>query len=146
MLFRNPRLDTTTGRASFGLLVGAASGALMNALYVVALDTVRSGLGPADVMSGLFVFFVVSVLFWIGGAFMLAAPGWAILHAMNLRGPGMAVLYGAGLLGGGIRLISPPAGIWIPYAIAGGIVGLIVWATSYRPIRPPVEVFGHAAP
>lgn len=145
MLFRNPGIDTTLGRATLGLLAGAAGGALINALYIVVLDTVTSGDGLADVLSGLSVFFVICGLFWLLGAFLLAAPGWFILHSLNLRGPGTAVLYGAGLLGGGIRLMSPKVDMWGSYAVAGGIVGLIVWAASYRTLQPSARVFEEAA-
>ncbi|NBB14174.1 hypothetical protein GVN21_02255 [Caulobacter sp. SLTY] len=144
MLFRNPRLETTMGRASLGLLIGAVSGALMNAAYVVVSDVLKNGSTPNEVLSGLLIFGVVSSLFWLGGAFLLATPGWAVLHAMNLRGPGAAVLYGVGLLGGLMRLLTPLIDIWTPYAVAGGIVGLIVWGVSYRPQQAWIEVSSEA--
>jgi drug/metabolite transporter (DMT)-like permease len=141
MLFRNPRLDTTMGRATTALLCGAATGAALNAAYVLLSDGL-TGKRPDEVFGWFFVLFFFSGVVWLAGVFTLGAGGWCVLHERLIRGPAAAALYGAVLTGGFVRVFTADLALCGLYALAGGLSSLVVWAIAYRPVRasePEVE-------
>ncbi|MBI1408210.1 MAG: hypothetical protein GC145_19030 [Caulobacter sp.] len=127
---------TTPGRAVVGLLIGSFAGAAQTALFFVVNTLVTNwGAGqPESLISLGLGIFVFSLFVWAFGLFTLGAFGWALLHSAGVRGPASAFLFGAvltaaaGLCLSGMRL-SGSVG-W--FALAGAVVGLVVWGFSYR--------------
>ncbi|MCE3289803.1 MAG: hypothetical protein K0R83_1815, partial [Caulobacter sp.] len=108
MLVINPRLDTDLVRAPLGLAAGTVTAVASHLLLVAAQISLTTGQSLGAVIDGLFVLFVVAILFWSAGIFTLGLLGWWVLHQIGARGPAAAALLGA--------------------ALPGGLVGMMVWS------------------
>jgi hypothetical protein len=150
------RYEVTSRRAAVGL----ASGAVCGAVLVVGFELVLSVAdGVAEAAAGrttvigsafasaapIFVLsFLVAFVAYGAGLVCLAGPLWALLHVYGARSAPVAVLLGAALNGGVIFLLY--AGVIEPrffrlvaaaaFALAGAIVGFIVWRVAYRRATP----------
>ncbi len=125
--------ETTIGRALAALLSGGLVG--IGATMVIAM-AVFGGMRPEDFVEiGGFV-----TVFWLGGVFVLGGASFAALHFIGLRQwYGMTIVGGVIMLVLGIVLFEAVVEIKITLtmAIAGSIVGWVIWRVAYR--RPPVE-------
>jgi len=95
------------------------------------------------------VVFLVSLVAWALGVFVLGGAGWWLLRRLRLDNTGAAALAGAfspaatvlavaamddGLVGSGVITAAAILGV------IGGIIGLVVWNMAYRPAPSAPEV------
>lgn len=129
--------ETTLGRAAAGLVVGGLAGAGLT--------------GAAGVMGGPLAFFVFlfALPVWFAGLFLIAAPGWWVLHRLGARCQQAAMIYGGGLTFAVVTLFGAwqiwrgamndwggVLGFATALAVAGIAVGWIVGRVAYGPPTP----------
>jgi hypothetical protein len=94
--------QTTVDRAVKGLAIGALTGAAIVSLFALPL-------GPLAIFVFVFAFVI-----WVAGLFLVAAPGWWMLHRLGARCQQAAMIYG-----GGLTFFVVSAWVWIPGLIYG---------------------------
>lgn len=96
MFHQNCERHTSVGQAALGLAAGSVTGAAATTIFwgVAALATDTST--PAGFIIALWMF-PFTLIVWSAGLFVLASPGWFVLHALGARCQQAAMLYGAGL-------------------------------------------------
>lgn len=128
--------ETTLGKAAAGLAVGGVAGAGLT--------------GVACLMGGplAIIVFLFALPIWFGGLFLIAAPGWWVLHRLGARCQQAAMIYG-----GGLTYAVCVAYVWLdgprPFelqvlwslpmfglAAIGVSVGWVVAKVAYEPVRP----------
>lgn len=146
-------LSTNPRRATLAAAAGALVGALGVVGAVLAFAALGGGIGASDLVVSILIFLVALVGWWLG-LFLLGLPLWWLFHRNGWQGRRTAMLLGAfttfvivlllersggvfavatGETGGG--LISF---VWIALmALLGAVVALVIWRIAYRPAELP---------
>jgi len=137
---------TTPRRAAQGLGMGALTGAGLTIGYLLVTGLISGGPTSTGVIVAIFAI-PAALVIWGAGLFILAAPGWWLLHVLGARCQQAAMIYG-GLLTYGVCL----AYVWLdgsrPFevevlwslpmlglAAMGVAVGWIVAKVAYQPAK-----------
>ena len=142
-------LSTNPRRATLAAAAGAVIGALGVVAVVLLFAAMASGVSASDLVVSMLIF-LVALVGWSLGLFLLGLPLWWLFHRNGWRSRRVAMLLGAfttfvivlllersgGILAvatgdnSGEQLISF---VWIGVmAVLGAIVALVIWRIAYR--------------
>jgi hypothetical protein len=143
--------EFSLNRAKLALLIGALAGAPLIIIAEMALGVIPSGPGSIwQLVLGIMIFSVLGFMFAVYGMVFIAVPAWWMLHQAGMTTWVHAVILGV------VLTFCYAIGIWflffahgvpapqgwyvaiqlaVPAAIAGGLVGLMVWRIAYRPLK-----------
>jgi hypothetical protein len=145
-------LSTDPRRATLAVTAGALIGALGVVAVVLLLAAMASGVSASDLVVSLLIF-VVALVGWSLGLFLLGLPLWWLFHRNGLRGRRVAMLLGAlttfiivVLLERSGSVLAVTTGdseagqlmsfVWAAVmALLGAIVALVIWRIAYRPVE-----------
>jgi hypothetical protein len=141
--------STNPRRATQAVAVGALSGALGVTTVILLLAALDGGITSASDLLFSVLIFVVALIGWTLGLFLLGLPLWWFLHRNGWRGRRSAALLGAGTTFVVVLLLQVSDGMFAPtaggsgilmlfaragfMALLGAIVALVIWRIAYRP-------------
>jgi hypothetical protein len=146
-------LSTNPRRATLAVTAGAVIGALGVAIVVLLLATAGTeAVNLSDLIISILIF-LVALVGWSLGLFLLGLPLWWLFHRNGWRGWRVAMLLGAFTtfvivllleISGGIFAVATGNSdggdlisfVWIAVmALLGAIVALVIWRIAYRPVE-----------
>jgi hypothetical protein len=143
-------LSTNPRRATLAVTAGAIIGALGVVAVVLSSAAMASGVSASDLVVSLLVF-LVALVGWSLGLFLLGLPLWWLFHRNGWRGWRVAMLLGAFTTFVIVLLLERSGGIlavatgnsdggdlisfvWVAVmAVLGATVALVIWRIAYRP-------------
>jgi hypothetical protein len=145
-------LSTDPRRATLAAIAGAVVGALGVVIVVLLFAALASGVSASDLVVSILIF-LVALVGWSLGLFLLGLPLWWLFHRNGWRGQRVAMLLGAFTTfiivvlletSGGVLAVTTgksAAGqlmslVWTcVMAVLGATVALVIWRIAYRPAR-----------
>ena len=145
-------LSTDPRRATLAAIAGAVVGALGVVIVVLLFPALASGVSASDLVVSILIF-LVALVGWSLGLFLLGLPLWWLFHRNGWRGQRVAMLLGAFTTfiivvlletSGGVLAVTTgksAAGqlmslVWTcVMAVLGATVALVIWRIAYRPAR-----------
>ena len=145
-------LSTDPRRATLAAIAGAVVGALGVVIVVLLFAALASGVSASDLVVSILIF-LVALVGWSLGLFLLGLPLWWLFHRNGWRGQRVAMLLGAFTTfiivvlletSGGVLAVTTgksSAGqlmslVWTcVMAVLGATVALVIWRIAYRPAR-----------
>lgn len=142
-------LSTNPRRATLAAAAGAVIGALGVVAVVLLFAAMASGVRASDLVVSMLIF-LVALVGWSLGLFLLGLPLWWLFHRNGWRSRRVAMLLGAFTTFVIVLLLERSGGIlavatgdnsgehlisfvWIGVmAVLGAIVALVVWRIAYR--------------
>ncbi len=142
-------LSTNPRRATLAAAAGAVSGALGVVAAVLLFAAMASGVHASDLVVSILIF-LVALVGWSLGLFLLGLPLWWLFHRSGWRSRRVAMLLGAFTTFVIVLLLERSGGIlavatgdnsgehlisfvWIGVmAVLGAIVALVIWRIAYR--------------
>ena len=143
------RLSTNPRRATLAAAAGAVIGALGVVAAVLLFAAMASGVRASDLVVSILIF-LVALVGWSLGLFLLGLPLWWLFHRNGWRGRRVAMLLGAFTTSVIVLLLERSGGflavatgdnsgehlisfVWIGVmAVLGAIVALVIWRIAYR--------------
>ena len=143
------RLSTNPRRATLAAAAGAVIGALGVVAVVLLFAAMASGVSASDLVVSMLIF-LVALVGWSLGLFLLGLPLWWLFHRNGWRSRRVAMLLGAFTTFVIVLLLERSGGIlavatgdnsgehlisfvWIGVmAVLGAIVALVIWRIAYR--------------
>ena len=143
-------LSTNPRRATLAAAAGAVIGALGVVAAVLLFAAMASGVRASDLVVSILIF-LVALVGWSLGLFLLGLPLWWLFHRNGWRSRRVAMLLGAFTTFVIVLLLERSGGflavatgdnsgedlisfVWIGVmAVLGAIVALVIWRIAYRP-------------
>jgi len=143
-------LSTNPRRATLAATVGAVIGALGVVAAVLAFAAMASGVSASDLVVSILIF-LVALVGWSLGLFLVGLPLWWLFHRNGWRGRRVAMLLGGFTTFVIVLLLERSGGVlavdngdnsggdfisfvWVAVmAVLGAIVALAIWKIAYRP-------------
>ncbi|HKP23075.1 MAG TPA: hypothetical protein VJV39_04385 [Dongiaceae bacterium] len=144
------RLSTNPRRATLAAAGGAVIGALGVVAAVLVFAAMASGVSASDLVVSILIF-LVALVGWSLGLFLVGLPLWWLFHRNGWRGRRVAMLLGGFTTFVIVLLLERSGGIlavatgdnsgedfisfvWVAVmAVLGAIVALVIWRIAYRP-------------
>jgi hypothetical protein len=145
-------LSTNPRRATLAAAAGAVIGALGVVAVVLLFAAMASGVRASDLVVSMLIF-LVALVGWSLGLFLLGLPLWWLFHRNGWRSRRVAMLLGAFTTFVIVLLLERSGGIlavatgdnsgenlisfvWIGVmAVLGAIVALVIWRIAYRTVE-----------
>jgi hypothetical protein len=142
-------LGTDPRRATLAAIAGAVVGALGVVAVVLLFAAMASGVSASDLVVSILIF-LVALIGWSLGLFLLGLPLWWLFHRNGWRGQRVAMLLGAFTTfiivvlletSGGVLAVTTGDSatghlmslVWTcVMALLGAIVALVIWRIAYR--------------
>ena len=143
-------LSTNPRRATLAAAAGAVIGALGVVAAVLVFAAMASGVSASDLVVSILIF-LVALVGWSLGLFLVGLPLWWLFHRNGWRGRRVAMLLGGFTTFVIVLLIERSGGVlavatgdnsggdfisfvWVAVmAVLGAIVALVIWRIAYRP-------------
>ena len=143
-------LSTNPRRATLAAAAGAVIGALGVVAVVLLFAAMASGVRASDLVVSMLIF-LVALVGWSLGLFLLGLPLWWLFHRNGWRGRRVAMLLGGFTTFVIVLLLERSGGVlavatgdnsggdfisfvWVAVmAVLGAIVALAIWKIAYRP-------------
>jgi hypothetical protein len=143
-------LSTNPRRATLAAAAGAVIGALGVVAAVLVFAAMTSGVSASDLVVSILIF-LVALVGWSLGLFLVGLPLWWLFHRNGWRGRRVAMLLGGFTTFVIVLLLERSGGVlavatgdnsggdfisfvWVAVmAVRGAIVAVVSWKIAYRP-------------